>query len=94
MKERKKINTQNFGWEKKPKERDIQKHVLSLNGRVILDLKEKGWVGMGVINLGKTGTMAYCCAYVNEPAGSVKCRQFLYQLRNYKLLTNNSDTLS
>jgi len=61
---------------KKPKERDIQKHVLGLNGRVILDLKEKGWVGTGVINLGKIGTMPYCCAYVNEPAGSVKCSFF------------------
>jgi hypothetical protein len=44
---------------KNPKERDIQKHVLGLNGRVILDRKEKKWVGMGVINLGKIGTMAY-----------------------------------
>jgi hypothetical protein len=60
----------------------------------MLDLKEKGWVGMGVINLGKIGAMAYCCAYVNDPAGSVKCRQFLHQLRNYKLLTNNSATLN
>jgi len=49
---------------------------------------------MGVINLGKIRTMAYCCAYVNDPAGSVQCRQFLYQLRNYKLLTNNSATLT
>jgi hypothetical protein len=32
MKERKKINTQNVWWKKNPKERDIQKHVLGLNG--------------------------------------------------------------
>jgi len=79
---------------KKPKEKDIQKHVLGLNGGVILDLTEKKWVGMGAINLGKIGTMAYCCAYVNDHAGSAQCRQFLYQLRNYKLLTNNSATLT
>jgi len=46
--------------EKKPKEMDIQKHVLGLNGRVIQDLKEKGGGGVvrGVINLGKRGTRA------------------------------------
>jgi hypothetical protein len=56
MKERKKINTQNFWWKIKPKERDIQKHVLGSNGNVVPDLKKKGWVGMGVINPGKIGT--------------------------------------
>jgi len=41
VKERKKINTQNFWWKIKPKERDIQKHFLGSNGNVVLDLKEK-----------------------------------------------------
>jgi hypothetical protein len=93
MKERKKINTQNF-WCKIPKKRDIQKYVSGLSGRVMLDLEEKGWVGMGVINLGKIGTMAYCCAHFSDLAVSVKSRHFLYQLGNYKRLTNNSATLS
>lgn len=43
-------------WKIKPKERDIQKHVLGPNGNVVLDLKEKWWVGMGVINPSKIGT--------------------------------------
>jgi hypothetical protein len=81
-------------WWKIPKERDIHKHVSGLSGRVMLDFKERGWVCMGVINLGKIGTMAYCCAHVSDLSGSVKCRQFLYQLGNYKLRTNNSATLS
>ena len=66
-------NIQNLWWKRKPKERDHQKHVLSSDGRVILHLKEKGWFCVGVINLGQTGTVAYCCEYVNEPARSVKC---------------------
>jgi hypothetical protein len=40
-----------FG-EENPKKRDHQKHVLVVDGRIILDLKEKGWVGVRVINLG------------------------------------------
>jgi len=60
-----------------------------------MDLKESGWEGMDCIDLAQDRKKTLgSCEGSNESSGSIKCREFLNQLRNYWNLKKDSVSYS
>jgi hypothetical protein len=56
-----------------------------------MDYQEVGWrAWTGFIWL-RIGQVVGCCECGNEPSGSIKCGEFLDQLRTGQLLRNDSE---
>ena len=49
-----------------------------------MDIYEVGWGGLDRIDLAQDkGEIAVSCECMNEPSGSIKCREFLENLRTF-----------
>jgi hypothetical protein len=60
-------------------------------GRIILKLVFEKWDGEGLASSGSAeGQVAGCYECGNEPSGSIKCGEFLEQLRNCLFLRKDS----
>ena len=55
-----------------------------VDGRIIMDLQEVGCGGMDWIELApEKGQVAGTCDCGKEPSGSIKCGEFIDQMRNF-----------
>jgi hypothetical protein len=52
-------------------------------GNIKMDLKELRWDGVGCVHLSQGKKKCLCCEDGNEILSSIKCEEFLKELRNY-----------